>query len=89
MFQLYAFVANNIINSLHNSLIYICAQNGLGGNPEFARRKVGFSSDESLTLLGGKSDALKRDKNRVFQAAKPNSEISLFLQRTTGLQDLL
>ena len=32
----------------------------LGGNPEFARRKVEVSSDESLTLLGGNSRGAKR-----------------------------
>jgi len=32
----------------------------IGGNPEFGRRKVEVSSDESLTLLGGKSEELKR-----------------------------
>ena len=32
----------------------------LGGNPEFARRKAEISSDESLTLLGGKSEAAYR-----------------------------
>jgi hypothetical protein len=32
----------------------------LGGNPEFARRKVEVSSDESLTLLEGNSRGAKR-----------------------------
>ena len=32
----------------------------LGGNPEFARRKVEVSSEESLTLLGGKYKAAYR-----------------------------
>ena len=31
----------------------------LGGNPEFALRKVEVSSDESLTLLGGNSRGTK------------------------------
>jgi hypothetical protein len=31
-----------------------------GGNPEFAWRKVEFSSEESWSLLGGKSEELKR-----------------------------
>ena len=35
----------------------------LGGNPEFARRKVEVSSDESLTLLGVSFDKLR---NRHF-----------------------
>ena len=37
------------------------AQRGLGKS-EFARRKVEVSSDESLTLLGGKSEGAKRPK---------------------------
>ncbi len=35
------------------------AQRGLGKS-EFARRKVEVSSDESLTLLGGKSEGAYR-----------------------------
>ena len=31
----------------------------LGGNPEFVPRKAEVSSDESLTLLGGKSKDAK------------------------------
>ena len=32
----------------------------LGGNPEFVPRKAEVSSDESLTLLGGKCKAAYR-----------------------------
>ena len=39
----------------------------LGGNPEFVPRKAEVSSDESLTLLGGKSEVALRQALRQAQ----------------------
>ncbi len=39
------------------------------GKSEFARRKVEVSSDESQTLLGGKSETTKRALKSSFKAA--------------------
>ena len=51
---------------IHLLQFLLCARARLGGNPEFARRKVEVSSEESQTLLGGKFRGPKRHEKGWF-----------------------
>ena len=44
-----------------------CTCQGLEGNPEFARRKVKVSSEESRTLLRGKPESVKTQKRAALR----------------------